>query len=50
MVRVTGKEGLVVLGREVHVIVGQRLSSCDPSVPVKGKYDGQTVWGKEKDL
>lgn len=48
MVRITSKERLVVLGREIHVVVRQRFSSCDPSVPVKGEYDGQTVLRKER--
>lgn len=37
MVWVTSKECLVVLGREIHVIISQRLSSCHPSIPVKEK-------------
>lgn len=48
MVRITSKECLVILGREIHVIVRQGFSSSDPRVPVKGKYDCQTVLRKER--
>lgn len=33
VVRVTGEEGLVVLRRQVHVVVGQRLPTRHPRVP-----------------
>lgn len=33
VVGVAGEEGLVVLGRQVHVIVSQWLSTCDPRIP-----------------
>ena len=35
VVRVAGEESLVVLSRQVHVVVGERLSTCDPRIPAQ---------------
>lgn len=37
VVGVAGEEGLVVLRRQVHVVVSQRLSTGDPSIPAQTK-------------
>lgn len=36
VVGVAGEEGLVVLSRQVHVVVGERLSTGDPRIPAQG--------------
>lgn len=37
VVGVAGEEGLVVLRRQVHVVVSERLSTCDPRVPAQAR-------------
>lgn len=39
VVGVAGEEGLVVLSRQVHVVVSQRLSTGDPRIPAQTRME-----------
>lgn len=43
VVRVAGEEGLVVLCRQVHVVVSQRLSTGDPRIPAHTRTGDKIV-------
>lgn len=43
VVGVAGEEGLVVLSRQVHVVVGQRLATRDPRIPAPRRTEKELL-------